>query len=332
MSVKWHPLLPSVVQEYEALQRQHDLATVECQRVQEERDQAIQKLNEFQQVSHMVIEEVNAIQEDLEVERSCRQTVEILASKLKRQNRSLKRKSMLLMTSIAELRDELDRVLEEKTQALVDVDAMQGRLRDTREELLKEKHDNSVLMGETVKQKALLQKYNRVSVFAVEEFEVLQENLSLERDLRTEAERFAREMLVEQKKLKRQSQLLVQSAAPGQALQEALREVASLTQEVETQSSLLALLRKKRDVPADIQLVAQGSAGEPETHGVTTYPGEVETHGVTTYPGDVETHGVTTYPGEVETHGVTTYPGDVETHGVTTYPGEVETHGVTTYP
>jgi hypothetical protein len=43
------------------------------------------------------------------------------------------------------------------------------------------------------------------------------------------------QMLVEQKKLRRQSQLLVQSAAPGHALQEALREVAKLTQEVETQ-------------------------------------------------------------------------------------------------
>ena len=33
-----------------------------------------------------------------------------------------------------------------------------------------------------------------VSVFAAEEFEVLQDDLSLERDLRTEAEKFAREV------------------------------------------------------------------------------------------------------------------------------------------
>ncbi|CAL8361870.1 unnamed protein product [Boreogadus saida] len=38
-----------VVQEYEALQREHGLTTMECQRIQEERDKAIQKLNEFQQ-------------------------------------------------------------------------------------------------------------------------------------------------------------------------------------------------------------------------------------------------------------------------------------------
>ncbi|XP_035525217.1 proteasome activator complex subunit 4B [Morone saxatilis] len=101
--------------------------------------------------------------------------------------------------------------------------------------LLKEKHDNTVLIAETVQQKKLLGKYNRVSQFAVEEFEALQDTLNLERDLRTEAENFARAMVVEQKQLKRQSQILMQSSFPSQALQEALSQVTRLTQDLETQ-------------------------------------------------------------------------------------------------
>ncbi|KAM9345084.1 shootin-1 [Symphorus nematophorus] len=254
------------IEEYEGLQRKHETATMECKRLEEERDEAIKKLNEFHQVSQMVIEEVNAIQEDLEIERTCRESAEALASKLNRQNRSLKRKSMMLLShlspetiteisledeeegeseevclsprclnTISELQSKLESTLKEKDQALTDLEAVREQLQETREELLKEKHDNTVLIAETMEQKKLLGKYNRVSLFVVDEFEALQDTLNLERDLRTEAENFAREMVVEQKQLKRQSQILMQSSSPSQALQEALSQVAKLTQGLETQ-------------------------------------------------------------------------------------------------
>ncbi|KAF1376164.1 hypothetical protein PFLUV_G00227890 [Perca fluviatilis] len=255
------------LQEYEGLQKRHETAAMECKRLEEERDEAIKKLNEFQQVSQMVIEEVNAIQEDLVIERTCRESAEALASKLNRQNRSLKRKSMMLLpllgpeaiaeislddeeeneseelhaasmvclsaqcqTTISELQNKLD-----KHPAVTDLEAVREQLRETREELLKEKQDNTVLIAETLRQKKLLGKYNRVSQFAVEEYEALQDTVNLERDLRTEAESFARAMVVEQTKLKRQSQILMQSSSPSQALQEALSQVTGLTQELETQ-------------------------------------------------------------------------------------------------
>ncbi|XP_042358591.1 shootin-1 isoform X2 [Plectropomus leopardus] len=259
------------MQEYEGLQQRHEIAAMECKRLEEERDEAVKKLNEFQQVSQMVIEEVHAIQENLEIERTCRESAEALASKLNRQNRSLKRKSMMLLpllspesiseiniedeeeegeelnsarekcvslqcqTTISELQNKLELTLKEKCQAAIDSDAVRQQLRETREELLKEKHDNTVLIAETMQQKKLLGKYNRVSQFAVEEFEALQDTLNLERDLRTEAESFARAMVVEQRKLKRQSEILMQSSLPSQALQEALSQVTRLTQELETQ-------------------------------------------------------------------------------------------------
>ncbi|XP_034070911.1 shootin-1 isoform X2 [Gymnodraco acuticeps] len=170
------------LQEYEVLQRKHETASMECKKLVEERDEAMKKLNEFQQVSQMVIEEVGAIQEHLEIERTCRESAEALSSKL-----------------------------------------------------LKEKHNNTIVIAEAVRQKKLLGKYNRVSQFAVEEYEALQDTLDLERDLKTEAEGFARAMLVEQRKLKRQSQILMQSSSPSEALQEALSQVGKLSKELETQ-------------------------------------------------------------------------------------------------
>lgn len=268
----WEELSLHSIQEYESLHRKHKTTTMECKRLEEERDEAIEKLNKFQQVSQMVIEEVSAIQENLEIERTCRESAEALASKLNRQNRSLKRKSMLLLShlspetiteinledeeeeeckvlqeasnfclslqcraTISELQNTLELTLKEKRQAEADLEAVREQLRETREELLKEKHGNTALFAETVLQKKLLGKYNRVSQFAVEEYEALQDTLNLERDLRTEAESIARAMLVEQKKLKRQSQILMQSSLPSQALQEALSQVTILTQDLEIQ-------------------------------------------------------------------------------------------------
>ncbi|KAL0964394.1 hypothetical protein UPYG_G00323250 [Umbra pygmaea] len=256
------------VHEYLGLQEQKEKATMECERLQAERDEAVRRLEEFQEVSHMVIEEVNNIQESLDIERTCRQSVEALASKLNRQNNSLKRKSMMYLahlgletiakinledeeegentedqaecclsqcqSTITELKNKLKLTQEEKTKATTDLEATSEELRKTREEMLREKHDNTILIAETVRQKKQLAKYNRVSLFAVEEYEALQQNWDLERDLRTEAECFARQMLVEQKKLNRQSQILLQSVSADQALQAALNDVTQITQALES--------------------------------------------------------------------------------------------------
>ncbi|XP_061600884.1 shootin-1 isoform X2 [Cololabis saira] len=238
------------VQEYEDLQKKTETAALQCKRLEEERDEAMKKLNEFQQVSQMVIEEVSAIQENLEIEKMCRESAEALASKLNRQNRSLKRKSMMLLSHLSpetlteinllddeedELPSKVDMTLVEKNQAVSELESVRQQLRDTKAELMKEKHDNTVLIAEVLQQKKVLEKYTRVSQFAVEEYEALQESLDLEQNLRTEAENFAMAMLVEQKKLKRQSQILMQSAAGNQALQDALSQLASLTENLETE-------------------------------------------------------------------------------------------------
>ncbi|KAL7383600.1 hypothetical protein ABVT39_014190 [Epinephelus coioides] len=138
-------------------------------------------------------------------------------------------------TTRAGLQNKLELTLTEKCQAVTNLDTVREHLRETREELLKEKHENTVLIADTVQQKKLLGKYNRVSQFAVEEYKALYDAMNLERDLRTEAKNFARAMVVEQKKLKTQSEILMQSSSPSQALQEALSQVTRLTQDLETQ-------------------------------------------------------------------------------------------------
>ncbi|XP_034040120.1 shootin-1 [Thalassophryne amazonica] len=266
-------LSSKAVQEYEGLQRKHQTAAIECKQLEEERDEALKKLSEFQQVSHMVIEEVTAIQESLEIERTCRESAEALASKLNQQNCSLKRKSMLLLSHlspetiaeinlkdedreeededvhtlnkiclspdsrnmISELQNKLELTQKEKNLTVSELQAVKEQLKQTTEELLKEKNNNMDLFTEVKQLKKVLRKYSQVSQFAVEEYNTLQDTLELERDLRTEAENFAREMVVEQREMKRQSQILMQNYSPSQALQEALNQVAKLTQDLETE-------------------------------------------------------------------------------------------------
>ncbi|XP_023183760.1 shootin-1 [Xiphophorus maculatus] len=250
------------------------------QKLERERNEAVEKLTEFQMVSQRVIEEVSAIQEDLEIERMCRESAEALASKLRRQNRSLKRKSMMMIsylspetikdisldeeeqaddeekvgeeeeeqesaatvclsadctTFISELQNKLELTLQEKDQVISNLESTRQQLQTACDELMKAKRNNTDLIAERLQQKKLLEHYSRVSQFAVEEYEALQHTLDLEQNLRTEAENFARDMLVEQTKLKRQSQILLQSCMPSPALQDVVSQVAALTEQMETQ-------------------------------------------------------------------------------------------------
>ncbi|GAA6073126.1 shootin-1 isoform X1, partial [Tachysurus ichikawai] len=118
----------------------------------------------------MVLKEVNSMQENLEVEKICRQTVEAMATKLNRQNRSLKRKSMMYMAHLdanviaeinlnddmdeenhkeaepgtcnsshcrlvlSELRNKLESALEEKKLLAIDLETTRDQLHKTREE------------------------------------------------------------------------------------------------------------------------------------------------------------------------------------------------------
>ncbi|KAF2981238.1 hypothetical protein EK904_014589 [Melospiza melodia maxima] len=240
-----------------------------CDKIKQERDEAVKKLEEFQKISHMVIEEVNCIQNHLEIEKTCRESAEALASKLNKENKTLKRISMLCMAKlgpeiiteeinidedesstdteatsgscnsvhcqqqIKELRDQIISVHEEKKTLAIELENLRCKLAEVIEEVNKLKEEKAVLTTEVNKQQKLLEKCNRVSVLAVEEYEELHENFELEKNLRKKAESFAQEMFIEQNKMKRQSQLLLQNFAPDQQLLKALDDNAKLTHTLE---------------------------------------------------------------------------------------------------
>uniref|UniRef100_A0A8B9SD65 Shootin-1 n=1 Tax=Apteryx owenii TaxID=8824 RepID=A0A8B9SD65_APTOW len=241
----------------------------QCDKIKQERDEAVKKLEEFQKISHMVIEEVNCIQNHLEIEKTCRESAEALASKLNKENKTLKRISMLYMAKlgpeiiteeinideedsstdteassgscnsvhcqrqIKELRDQIISVHEEKKTLAIELENLRCKLVEVIEEVNKVKEEKAVLTTEVNKQQKLLEKCNRVSVLAVEEYEELHVNFELEKNLRKKAESFAQEMFIEQNKMKRQSQLLLQNSAPDQQLLKALDENAKLTHTLE---------------------------------------------------------------------------------------------------
>ncbi|MBZ3890659.1 Shootin-1 [Sciurus carolinensis] len=220
-------------------------------------------------VSHMVIEEVNFMQNHLEIEKTCRESAEALATKLNKENKTLKRISMLYMAKlgpdviteeinideedsagdtdgaaetcvsvqcqkqIKELRDQIVSVQEEKKVLAIELENLKSKLVEVIEEVNKVKQEKAVLNSEVLEQRKVLEKCNRVSMLAVEEYEEMQVNLELEKDLRKKAESFAQEMFIEQNKLKRQSHLLLQSSVPDQQLLKALDENAKLTQLLE---------------------------------------------------------------------------------------------------
>ncbi|XP_061491869.1 shootin-1 isoform X2 [Rhineura floridana] len=258
-------LKDQAIGEFEDLRAKNKKTREECDKIKQERDEAVKQLEEIQKISHMVIEEVSCIQSHLEIEKTCRESAEALATKLNKENKTLKRISMLYMAKLGPdiiteeiniddeesstdiegspgtcdsvlcqqmkkgLRDQIISLQEEKKTLAIELENLRSKF----VEVNKIKQENAVLTAEIQKQQKVLEKCNQMSVLAVEEYEELQVNFELEKDLRKRAETFAQEMFIEQKKLKRQSQLLLQNAGPDERLLKALDENAKLNQILE---------------------------------------------------------------------------------------------------
>ncbi|XP_063163283.1 shootin-1 [Candoia aspera] len=262
-------LKEQAIGEYEDLRKENKKTKEECGKFKQERDEAVKQLEELQKVSHMVIEEVSCIQNHLEIEKTCRESAEALATKLSKENKTLKRISMLYMAKlgpdiiteeiniddeesstdtegspgpcdsmqcqqiIKDLRDQIISLQEEKKTVVIELEILKSKFVEGIAEVNKVKEENGVLAAEIHKHQKVLEKCNRMSVLAVEEYEELQVNFELEKNLRKRAESFAQEMFIEQNKLKRQSQLLQQNSTPDEQLSKALDENAKLTQMLE---------------------------------------------------------------------------------------------------
>ncbi|NXL93275.1 SHOT1 protein, partial [Alectura lathami] len=258
--------------EYEELRAENKKTKEECDKIKQERDEAVRKLEEFQKnVASGVacLEHVTSLKPGKK-KRKLRTTKERCGgSALNKENKTLKRISMLYMAKlgpeiiteeinidedepstdteansgscnsvhcqqqIKELRDQIVSVHEEKKTLAIELENLRCKLVEVIEEVNKVKEEKAVLTAEVNKQQKLLEKCNRVSVLAVEEYEELHVNFELEKNLRKKAESFAQEMFIEQNKMKRQSQLLLQNSAPDQQLLKALDDNAKLTHALE---------------------------------------------------------------------------------------------------
>ncbi|XP_048464894.1 shootin-1 [Rhincodon typus] len=265
------------IDECEELIKENERIRDQNAKLIEEKNYAIHQLKEFHRVSQLVIEEVGTVQNHLDIGKSCRESAEVFASKLDKDNKFLKRISMLYMAQlgketiplnlsldedsaidttnttldkdarcssvdcqqqIQELRNELISTLEEKKQLSFQLENLKGLWEDLTDKLQKEEQRNIDLAAEIDKQSQLLAKYNKVSILALEEYDDLEKSLDLEKDLRKEAETFAREMLLEQKKLKRQSQILIEKMVPNEQLMKALDDLAVVTETIEEERIL----------------------------------------------------------------------------------------------
>ncbi|XP_032818500.2 shootin-1 isoform X1 [Petromyzon marinus] len=268
-------LLQEAAQEYNVLHAENDKANAKCALLAQERDAAMQELVKLQQVSHLVLEEVNAMQTQLEVQKSCRQRAESFATTLNKENKKLKRMSMAIMAKVGihefpdDLLDEVSKELEpsgegasaasstaavpaaeapapanaelllQHRQAVKDLEMRVTELTEERTRLteeLKAAEKEKTQLGEVIfHQEQTFTNYNHVSVLALAEFAEVQKQLELEKELRQKAEEYAHKMLVEQKKMQRQSQMLLQSHAAEQQLMEALEDNATLTSQLEAE-------------------------------------------------------------------------------------------------
>uniref|UniRef100_A0A3B3R125 Uncharacterized protein n=1 Tax=Paramormyrops kingsleyae TaxID=1676925 RepID=A0A3B3R125_9TELE len=175
-------------------------------------------------VSQMVIEEVSVLQTQLEIEKSCRENAEALATKVGTGFPALRPRTStsppgctimgvwLVSKNNLNLQEMVNALLEEKKQLGCQLKEQQREI----EELT-----------------SRVSEAGRLSMMAAQEYEGLREQLDLEQSLRQKAESYAHEMLVKQKEANRQSMVLLQQSEPSLQLLKALEDLAHLTKTLE---------------------------------------------------------------------------------------------------
>uniref|UniRef100_A0A8C9U5S4 Si:dkey-280e21.3 n=1 Tax=Scleropages formosus TaxID=113540 RepID=A0A8C9U5S4_SCLFO len=239
-------------------------------------------------VSQMVIEEVSALQTQLEIEKSCRENAEALATKLNCENKKLKYLSLTsrpcldeLLPSISDcialeeeaepqdtspdpyaqyqqqvkdLQETVNALLDEKKQLVCQLKEQQRQVEELNGRSEKDHSEIKELYRTIEQQNQTIKKFNRVSVMAAQEYEGLKEQLELEQNLRQKAECFAHEMMVKQKEANRQSTVLLQQSEPSLQLLKALEDLAHVTKTLEQER-----LQHQREVKA-LETALQESA------------------------------------------------------------------------
>ncbi|XP_049923933.1 shootin-1 isoform X2 [Epinephelus moara] len=80
---------------------------IQCEILEMQRDEANQRLSELEEASSQLLKEINVLEMQFQIERSCRESAEALAVRVTKENKALKRTSQMLMPLIPELPENL---------------------------------------------------------------------------------------------------------------------------------------------------------------------------------------------------------------------------------
>ncbi|XP_033962225.1 shootin-1 isoform X2 [Pseudochaenichthys georgianus] len=245
-----------------------DEGDVQCEILELQRDEANQRLSELEEASNQLLKEINVLEMQFQMERSCRESAEALAVKVTRENKVLKRKSQMMMplipelpenfdgltfdqetdpavngedvldlgeetllqsqASIAELQASVDGLLAEKLQLEQRVEDLTKEQAHLTEQLALEVEEKEAILRRISKQSKTMNKIERVSQLVTDEFTEMSQELELEQGLRQRAEVFAHQMLVQQE-LAHSECVTPQSSDAGLQLQRALEQISSIS-------------------------------------------------------------------------------------------------------
>uniref|UniRef100_A0A8C4RMJ3 Shootin-1-like n=1 Tax=Erpetoichthys calabaricus TaxID=27687 RepID=A0A8C4RMJ3_ERPCA len=236
----------------------------ECELLALERDHAEEQLNQLHLASQQLLNEMEALEMQYEIERSCRQNAEVFAAKITKENNVLKRMSKALLPciyeipaeilltldsevsadhivdsdeqyqeQIKELQEQIEKLLTDKRDLSSLVTDLKSRIESLEMELEESRQDKEHMMKTNGRDNRIMKRLRRVSEMVSLEYSEVSEKLELERSLRQEAEAFAHKMLVKEKEASRQSMIILQNAEPGQQLLMALNQVAELNKMLE---------------------------------------------------------------------------------------------------
>ncbi|XP_078132356.1 shootin-1 isoform X2 [Sander vitreus] len=244
-----------------------DEGDIQFEILEMQRDEANQRLSELEEVSNQLLKEINVLEMQFQIERSCRESAEVLAVKVTKENKVLKRKSQMLMplilelpenlaavtfdpetdptvnsddlgeetlllesqAKIAELQASVDGLLAEKLQLEQQVEDLTKEQVQLREQLALEVEEKEAILKKVSKQSKTMNKIKRVSQLVTEEFTEMSQKLEVEQGLRRHAEVFAHQILVQQNAAHRESGMLTQSSETGLQLQQALEQISNIS-------------------------------------------------------------------------------------------------------
>ncbi|KAK1890047.1 Shootin-1 [Dissostichus eleginoides] len=245
-----------------------DEGDIQCEILEFQRDEANQRLSELEEASNQLLKEINVLEMQFQIERSCRESAEALAVKVTKENNVLKRKSQMMMplipelpenfdwltfdqetdpavngvdvfdlgeetllqsqASIAELQASVDGLLAEKLQLEQRVEDLTKEQVHRTEQLALEVEEKEAILRKISKQSKTMNKIKQVSQLVTDEFTEMSQKLELEQGLRQHAEVFAHQMLVQQEAAHSEC-VTPQSSDTGLQLQRALEQISNIS-------------------------------------------------------------------------------------------------------